>query len=168
MPGLDLSSRDAASNGERHPQHTAAVHPGKTVTPDGEPVRSLRREYQLTTSDSTNFLQQVVTSRKGLGMVAIQDIKRGTRIISEEAILTLTLDNIQNSDKRLLQKLRQLSPSQHEQLADLSDDKQKICPKAYKVFASELEKHHQYSGRYLAAAAHDFARLHAGEMIQSP
>lgn len=93
-------------------------------------------------------------------MIAAQNIKRGTRIISEAPILTID----KHDDKRLLQRFLRLSRAQHDQLTELCGDKKHTSPGIYEVFAHELEKSHQYSGKFLVAAARDLAKMHTSKI----
>lgn len=102
------------------------------------------------------MLEQVVILGKGRGMIATQDIKRGTRIISEEPLIAIKSEN----NECLLKAFLQLSESQHDQLTELSGNKHKLSLEVCKDFAIELEKSHQYSGKHLEAAVRDFARMH--------
>ncbi|CZT25065.1 uncharacterized protein RCC_10793 [Ramularia collo-cygni] len=142
MPGLRFTTEATTKDGESTPSCIPPLPAGDAATP----------------RDSSALIEQILTSRKGLGMAAAKDIKRGTRIISEEPLLIINTNK--EVDKHLLQAFFRLSPTQHDQLAELSDCKQNKCPKALTVFINELEKHHQYSGRYLTAAAQDFAKMH--------
>lgn len=164
MPGLRFASKKSKGDSENSSNDLSPISVENTIIPNLRTANSRHitpstHIKRLTLLDSAMLLEQVVTSRKGRGMIAAQNIKRGTRIISEEPLLTMDTDD----DKLLLNKLLQLSQSQHDQFTNLSGDKHKSSPEVFKVFAAELLKTHQYSGRYLAAAVRDFTRLHSSK-----
>ncbi|KAK3721065.1 hypothetical protein LTR37_003355 [Vermiconidia calcicola] len=69
------------------------------------------------------LLEICLTSSKGLGLFAKQDIKRGTRILSERPLIVLSSEDIANYSS-LKQRLDDLTTVEHALYYDLSDNKE--------------------------------------------
>lgn len=86
------------------------------------------------TSTSTLF-ETCLTSRKRLGLFATEDIKQGTRIIAEDALLVVAAD-CRDQPVNVPKQFEKLSPSQHDVFTSLPTPRAKR--RNEKVFGREI------------------------------
>ena len=99
-----------------------------------------------------------LTSHKGFGLFALQDIPRGTRIIVEPSMVTIPASK--SATEHIWNEFRSLTPEQHDQVCDLFVP-DTIDPAQSSFLRHKLSLHHQYTSKFLVAALHDEAKMRA-------
>lgn len=112
---------------------------------------------EVATSDTSlpPTLELLLNPKKGFGLFATEDIKRGTRIIDEEPLITIAPHH---SITDLSDLLKKLTPEQYAQYTDLSSDQDKISSEEKNAFRDEL-KSKFHSGPALVAAVQDRVKV---------
>ncbi|KAK4618381.1 SET domain-containing protein 5 [Fulvia fulva] len=99
-----------------------------------------------------------LSRHKGYGLFATRDIKAGTRVICEKALIaTPTVDTIDT----IVTQLEAISPEQRELYTELSYHKRAVNTKQRSVLRKHLATQHQYTGKALDAALEDYVKMAA-------
>lgn len=113
--------------------------------------------HLLTLAGSTTLFELRSSPSKGHGLFATQNIKRGTRIISERALLTLPPDHPPLT--HLWDQLQNFTPEQQLQYAELACNMKVIGPNAVDSIRDYVVTCDQYSGLTLEAAVEVCTKL---------
>jgi len=109
------------------------------------------------------MVEIVLTARKGFGVFATEHIKRGTRILAEDALVAIapgTTDNLE-IHKELEKELPKLSTAQLNALSELHCRGDMVDPQARNIIRSRLVSNKQYHGHALDLAVEERLKIHA-------
>ncbi|KAK5136624.1 hypothetical protein LTR08_002638 [Meristemomyces frigidus] len=142
----------------RLPQDIDGIKVDPRSSAETSGVVELVKGMEDDTSNEHPLFEIRLTSNKGFGLFATQDIPRGTRIIIEPALVLVP--SSEPAFEHVWKEFQKLTPEQHDQVCDLFVPTT-IKPPVSAYVRRELLLSHHYTGVSLIAAVKDELKMRA-------